>query len=120
MIWLKRLLPLLVIAAAWFGYDYYKNQQYSAEVSKADHIAQVTSRLWLANAELRPDSAAFLAFRDSLLTAQGLTLEGIQAFMAQVRAEPQKYDTFSVLLTHYVDSLTHRRADTVGTADSTG
>jgi hypothetical protein len=123
VIWLKRLLPFLVIAAAWYGYDYYKNQRFDAEVSRADHIARVTARLWLANAELRPDSAAFLAYRDSLLTAQGLTADQIEAFMRQVRVEPQKYDTFAVLLTHYVDSLTHRNrapAGAAGAADSTG
>ena len=119
MIWLKRLLPLVLIAAAWFGYDYFQNQRYDAEVSRADHIAQVTSRLWLANARLRSDSTAFLAYRDSLLSAQGLTLEGIQAFMAKVKAQPQKYDTFAVLVTYYVDSLVHRGRFSEG-ADTTG
>jgi hypothetical protein len=112
MIWLKRLLPFVLIAAAWFGYDYYRKQQFAAEVSQAKKIARVTSRLWLANAELRPDSAAFLAYRDSLLTSNGLTLGSIDTFMAEVHSEPQKHDTFSVLLTYYVDSLAHYKPDT--------
>lgn len=114
MIWLKRLLPFVVLAAAWFGYDYYQKQQFAAEVSRADQIARVTSRLWLANAELRPDSTAYLAFRDSLLSANGLTIEGIEAYMAQVQAQPQKHDTFAVMLTYYIDSLAHADGDTVG------
>ena len=102
-----------MLAAAWYGYDYYQKQQFAAEVSQADQIAQVTSRLWLANAELRPDSAAYLAFRDSLLTAEGLTIEGIEAYMARVQAQPQKHDTFAVMLKYYVDSLSHEPSDSV-------
>ena len=117
MIWLKRLLPLIVLAATWYGYDYFQKHQHESEVSEARQIARVTSQLWLANTDMRPDSARFLAFRDSLLLAERLTKDQIDVFLARFKEDPVKYDTFTVFLNYYVDSLTHRKPDTL-TIDS--
>ncbi len=113
MIWLKRLLPLVLIVAGWMAYTKY--QQHTAELfyDDAERYALVTAQVWLASAEYRDDPQQFLNFRDSLLEATGLSLEKVDEYLERYSKRPETYTPYLRLVKQYVDSLTQPMTDSL-------
>ena len=113
MIWLKRLLPLVLIVAGWMVYTKY--QQHTAERfhEDAERYALVTAQVWLASAEYRDDPQQFLNFRDSLLEATGLSLEKVDEYLRKYSKQPETYTPYLRLVKQYVDSLTQPMTDSL-------
>ena len=64
MIWLKRILPLVLIGAAWHFYTTYTENQIAENERLAHQYARVTAQVWLATAEYRNDNPEFVRVRD--------------------------------------------------------
>lgn len=113
MIWLKRLLPLVLIVGGWFAWSQY--QEYTAEryYRDAERYALVTAQVWLASAEYRDDPHQFVIYRDSLLEAAGLSVETIDQYIKMYSSRPEAYTPYVRLVKKYIDSLSQPPADSL-------
>lgn len=113
MIWLKRLLPLVLIVAGWMAYTKYQQHTTERFYDDAERYALVTAQVWLASAEYRDDPQQFLNFRDSLLEATGLSLEKVDEYLRKYSKRPETYTPYLRLVKQYVDSLTQPMTDSL-------
>jgi len=112
LIWLKRLLPLILIGLGWLGYTQYQEYRVRRFYDDAERYALVTAQVWLASAKYRDHQQQFLSFRDSLLEAAGLSPEKIDEYLRRYAARPETYTPYLRLVKKYVDSLSGSSADT--------
>ncbi len=106
MIWIKRALPFVVIVAAVYGYRMYDQYREREQAFQTRHYALATAHLWLARARFRNNPQMYDSFRDSILTAYGVSTEEITEFGRRHEDQPERYDTYARLVQKYVDSLT--------------
>ncbi len=105
MIWLKRLAPFVIIAAAIYAYFYISDRK-EAERTRIEHdYALVTAKAWVASAKHRADPDRFLEYRDSLLDACSLSTADVLGFIEINRDQPEMLYPFSQLVQEFVDSL---------------
>jgi hypothetical protein len=105
VIWVKRLAPLVLILAVWFGYhtyDKYRAEKFAADV---EHRALVTAQVWVAAAEWRADPAKYLAWRDSVLKVNSLSTSEMDGYLKLLQADPSGRQEFATRVNHYVDSM---------------
>lgn len=105
MIWVRRFVPLVVIAGIWFAYRVYTSSQSEREERLRQPYALITAQVWVASAKFRNDPERFLRFRDSLLRAHSLSTESLRGVVDSYRDEPERLDLFSAMVKKYVDSL---------------
>ena len=105
LIWIKRLAPILIIVLLWQGYGYYSRIQTERQELLDHKHALVTAQIWLATARFRDNPEQYIVFRDSVLSANGLSTEQMFAYLEQNREHPEKYHPFSEAVKTYVDSL---------------
>ena len=105
MIWIKRIVPLVILVAVYLGYSFYSSAKVKKERAELDHHAFVTAQVWVASAWYRNDSETFLAYRDSLLSEAGLSSEQMTAFLAVFEDRPERSSYFVSMAKKYVDSL---------------
>ena len=96
---------ILVIAAAWFGYQQWQVHAERKRNLEEQQIALVTAQVWVATATYREDSAQYLAYRDSLLKDQGVTVEALYEYLERYENKPEEYLPFALRVSRYVDSL---------------
>ena len=85
-------------------------------------LALVTAQVWVGSAEYRQDPARYLAWRDSLLEAEGLSADSLQVYLRRYQDHPAGYEDYTRLVSYYVDSIiqeTGQLPDTV-LFDTTG
>jgi len=105
LIWLKRLAPFVIIAAAIYAYFYISDRK-EADRTRIEHdYALVTAKTWVASAKHRADPDRFLQYRDSMLEACSLSSDDILNFVEINRDKPERLFPFSQLVQEYVDSL---------------
>ncbi|MEW5795076.1 MAG: hypothetical protein AB1772_01820 [Candidatus Zixiibacteriota bacterium] len=105
MIWLKRLLPLLVLGMAVGGYvlwDRWNSEKRSLEENR---LALVTAQVWIATARYRYDPERFVAYRDSLLQAESVPREKVLEFLNGRENQPEDLLPFAQKVQKCVDSL---------------
>ena len=106
MIWIKRALPFVVIAAAVFGYRMYDAHQKREQAFQTRQYALATAHLWVARARFRNDPQMYDSFRDSILAAYDISTDEISEFAQRHRDQPERYASYGRLVRLYVDSLT--------------
>ena len=111
MIWLKRILPLVLIAASWFAYTWYSEYRLAENERLAHEYALVTAQVWLATATYRDDNPEFLRARDSLFATAGFSMDELNAYLQEHKARPEFYTPYVRLVRIYVDSLSQPPAD---------
>lgn len=111
MIWLRRILPLLLIVATWFAYTSYTENQIAEDERLAHQYALVTAQVWLATAVHRNDNPEFLRVRDSLFAAAGFTMDELDAYLKEHKSRPEFYTPYVRLVNSYVDSLSRPPVD---------
>jgi hypothetical protein len=104
-VWVKRLVPLVLLAAIWSGYRVWQSWQESARLAETDRLGSVVAEVWIGTAKYRHDPARYLGWRDSLLKARGVTREELEAYVAKHADETQEYYDFSLIVARKVDSL---------------
>ena len=105
MLWLKRLIPFILLPVVIFSYLLYNRISTERQHQRAVKHALVTAQVWLATARFHHEPERFIAYRDSLLEAHSLSTERMQDFIDRYRNRPEKYDLFTRLVNQYVDSL---------------
>lgn len=105
MIWLKRLAPLIALAVIWFGYKQFQARERKQQQAEMHQKATIVAHLWLAAAGYRTDPPRYEAFRDSLLSANQLTKEELQAFSGQFADDPNANVELMNLVSKAADSL---------------
>ena len=121
-VWVKRLVPLVLLAAIWSGYRAWQSWRESAHLAEVDRLGSVVAEVWIGTAKYRHDPARYIVWRDSLLKAHGVTREELDAYVAKHSDETQEYYDFSKIVARKVDSL-YKIEDSVVRAnrkDSTG
>jgi hypothetical protein len=111
MIWLKRILPLVLIGVGWHLYTMYTENQTIQNEQFAHQYALVTAKVWLATAEYRNDNPGFLRVRDSIFKASGFTMDEFNLYLQENKNQPELYTPYVRLVKIYVDSLSGSPAD---------
>lgn len=120
-IWVKRLLPLVLIAAGVLGYLYYNKIIRASKLLEDEQKALLTARVWVAGAVYRDEPDRFVFFRDSLLKANHLTPEDMTVYLKAYGNKTERFNNFTWLVQKYVDSLSNPelwRANPDSTDDS--
>lgn len=105
LVWFRRILPLVVIGALWFGYTAWDEYATERDSQEQDKIALVTAQVWVATARFRNEPDKYLAYRDSLLTAAGLPLDAARDFVGEQEERPEELLPFVQKVQLLVDSL---------------
>jgi hypothetical protein len=112
LIWLKRLLPVIVLAAAVGVYFLWGKWSAQRQLQGQNRVAQVTAQAWIATAKYRNDPKRFIQYRDSLLEANGVTREEVFGFLERTGDPPEELLPFARRVQWLVDSL-YRIEDSV-------
>ncbi|RKX28059.1 MAG: hypothetical protein DRP47_05340 [Candidatus Zixiibacteriota bacterium] len=111
LIWVKRLIPLVILTAAWFGYNYYTHWQEEKFSKLTRENALVTARVWYISVRFQDKPEIFLSMRDSILSKSGLSIDEIQQYLQLYSDEPEKYEQFARQVSYFVDSLCDLRLE---------
>jgi ferredoxin-fold anticodon binding domain-containing protein len=105
LVWFKRLLPILIIGAAWFGYQQWQLHSDKKRGHEEQRIALVTAQVWVATATYQHDPERFLVYRDSLLKVIDVEVEDLYKYLERYENRPEQYLPFALRVSRYVDSL---------------
>ncbi len=105
MIWLKRLLPFVIIAAGIYAYLQYSQKRADEQAGRDREYALVTAQIWVASAKLRANPDEFARVRDSLLSASSLNRDSVLNFFKADSTTPERFSPFMTLVQDFVDSL---------------
>jgi hypothetical protein len=109
VIWVKRIVPLVLIAGIALGWWSYDKQRQEKEQELTEKYALVTAQAWINRAQYRGKPGSYRMSRSSILEAEGVTNEELLSFLKRYEDEPEKYLEYARLVRHYVDSLLTRR-----------
>jgi hypothetical protein len=112
LIWLKRLLPIIILAAAYGGYHLWDKWSTQRTAREQDRVALVTAQAWIATAKYRNNPERYLEYRDSLLAASGVSRDQVEGFLERRGDPPEEILPFARQVHHFVDSL-YRIEDSV-------
>lgn len=105
LIWLKRALPLVVIALIWPGYTAWDRITTANREREESRLALVTAQVWIATAKYRYDQERYLEYRDSLLESADVLREQVFAFLEGREDQPEEMLPFAQKVQRLVDSL---------------
>lgn len=105
MIWLKRLLPLVLILVAWFAWKGITKSQQEKAIAADTRYALVTAHAWVAATTYRENPAGYLSYRDSLLQANNITKDELFQHLQVFENDINRQLIFSQTVSRLVDSL---------------
>lgn len=105
LIWLKRLVPFILIAAIIGGYYFYREKQKEEIIETSKEHALVTAKVWYASARFKDEPEKFENYRDTVLADAGLSKEQMYQFLELYKNVPVNYEVFAQWVSYYVDSL---------------
>lgn len=105
MIWLKRLLPLVLILVAWFAWKGITKSQQEKAIAADTRYALVTAHAWVAATTYRENPAGYLLYRDSLLQANNITKDELFQHLQVFENDINRQLIFSQTVSRLVDSL---------------
>lgn len=104
-VWVKRLAPIVLVAVVWFGYRGWSQMRDLAEQDEIQRISQAVAEVWIGSATYRAEPDKFVAFRDSLISAKGLTLTEIEGYVKARESSDEISLLFSQTVSNKVDSM---------------
>ncbi|MBN1212648.1 MAG: hypothetical protein JXA92_08735 [candidate division Zixibacteria bacterium] len=116
-IWVKRLIPLLVIGGAILGYNYYDKITEAKRLLQDEQKALITAKVWVASAVYRENPDRFKTYRDSLLKIYNISESEMTDFLKAYGDKTEHFNNFTWLVQQFVDSLTeldYPQSDTLG------
>jgi hypothetical protein len=105
VIWLKRILPLVIIGLGVGGYVLWDKWSSERKALEERELALVTAQIWVATAKYRNEPEKFMHYRDSLLQATGVLRQRVLDFLKTREAEPEELFPFALKVQKLVDSL---------------
>lgn len=105
MIWLKRLLPFAILIAIVLSVHLLRLHEISAKAQLEKKYADVAARVWVGSATYRDNQDRFKQYRDSILKANGITIDEMYKFIKRHKEAPEAIDQFAYKLKASVDSM---------------
>ena len=105
MLWIKRLFFVLGIIIVISGHFVWNKFTLYREQKLAQKYAKITARSWIAAAKYNYEPEKYRQYRDSLLTAEDISKDEINEYLAEYQKAPEKYIHYATLVSYYVDSL---------------
>ncbi len=105
MIWVKKLLPLVIIIVGIYLYVQYSQRKADEAAQRDREYALVTAQIWVASAKLRANPGEFARVRDSLLAASSLNRDSVLNFIKADSAAPERLSPFMTMVQEFMDSL---------------
>ena len=105
LVWVRRLIPLVIIAVLYGGYTLWDDWRIQSRADEMKRTALLTARVWVGTASFAGEPDRFILWRDSLLAAEGVTLEDMHEFLDRYRHPQDQYLEFARLVKLEVDSL---------------
>jgi hypothetical protein len=105
LIWLKRLLPVIVLAAAVGVYLLWGKWSAQRQLQEQNRVALVTAQAWIATAKYRNDPERYIQYRDSLLKTSGIARKEVFEFLDRTGNPPEELLPFARRVQSLVDSL---------------
>ena len=93
---------IIGLPSAYFIYGNYKTAKIKEFSQK---YALITAQSWIATAKFKDEPQKYIAFRESILTAQNTTIDEIEHFLLAYKEEAEKYVGYAGFVKFYVDSL---------------
>ena len=104
------------LLSAYYIYGKYKSAK-NEELSQK--YALITAQSWIATAKFMDEPEKYIAFRESLLAAQNITIVEIESFLSEHKDEAEKYVVYAGFVKFYVDSLAAIEDSILKTASDT-
>ena len=105
LVWIKRVLPLIVIVGIWFGWESYQKARIERENAYDARIAAATAQLYVGAVKFRADSLGYIGYRDSVLGSFELTSADLNAYATGDGIDPYRYKNYVDYLGKMIDSL---------------
>jgi len=105
LIWIKRVIPIVMIGLTIGGYISYRDHIQKNYDELTQNRAEVTARVWFTATRFRNEPETYISFRDSLLAEARITREQMQQYLDMYNKEPEKYEKFAQWVNYYIDSL---------------
>ena len=105
LIWVKRLAPFVLVVVIGLGYHYGRRYLEERGAAEQERIARVTAEVWVATALYRDNPDEYIRYRDSLLAAERVSRNDLEAFLDRFESRPEDYLPFAERVQKYVDSL---------------
>ncbi len=102
---IKRILFVLAIIMVLSGHFLWSKLTLYREQSQAQKYAKITAETWVAYAKFNNEPEKYCRYRDSLLNAQDISRDEIDAYTTMYQKVPEKYIQYASLVSYYVDSL---------------
>jgi hypothetical protein len=87
------------------GHYVYNRLTAHLEMEKAEKFAKITAYTWVAAAKFNKDSTQYRSFRDSILSAEDLSMDEVDDYFSHYQKHPERYVHFANFLDVFVDSL---------------
>src|SRR3989304_2430568 len=101
-IWLKRVAPLLVLVVGWQGYSLIGRARTERRESLVQKPALATAQIWIATAHYRNAPDQYITYRDSVLSAYGLSADQMFEYLQRQRERPEQFHSFTAAVKTYV------------------
>lgn len=118
MIWIKRILPFVIIAGLFFGYHFYNKSQLERKDKREKEYALITAQAWIATIKYREAPELYLAYRDSLLESYNLSADSLKLFVESYESNAEDLLQLSSRIKNNVDSILHVQDSLKRIADS--
>jgi hypothetical protein len=105
LIWTKRLAPLLVIIIGVLGYHFWTSYRQKSYVIEENRMALITAQVWVKTARFAGQPERFVAWRDSMMTAEDVSREELAGFLDRWTDHQEEYLSFVQRVQKCVDSL---------------
>ena len=104
-IWIKRLIPLVVILAGVLGYNFYVKDARQRKKLQDEQNALITAKVWIASAIYRNYPNSFINYRDSLFKTSNVSASEMTGYLKAYGDKTEQFNNFTLLVQLYIDSL---------------
>ncbi len=126
LIWVKRILPFIVIFAVWAGYSKITEQTKQKNENRIKKYALIAAQIWHSGATLRGTPDKYPSVRDSIFSVNGIDSLSFRLYLQENEENPENYREYVRWLSFYADSLFKeyeteaKTRDSLAIADSLG
>lgn len=110
----------MILGVVGLSFHLVRLHEADVRAKQEEKFASIAAQVWVASATYRNNPDQFESFRDSLLSANGITVEQMYDFIRKHKEAPEAIDQFAYKmqakvdsLVQFQDSLRRARADSI-------